>query len=116
MVQSAAKEVFNHIEKSYEQQDIEALEDYVDVLESWVSRFRAGNLITSMMFLGKALLYVEADPDEAEQMFKKAKIIVEDTDDVHFLSRILLLEGDSLMARDPKKSANCLINCITFCQ
>ena len=56
MLSEASFELFNHIEKAYEQQDCPSMQRLCDMLEDWTVRFQAGGTPLSMLFLAKALL------------------------------------------------------------
>lgn len=91
ILNEASFELFNHIEKAYEQQDRPTMQRLCDLLEDWVVRFQPGGVILSMLFLAKALLHSEIDIEDAAKYIRKAKHVIEDLPDQHFLSRVMLL-------------------------
>ncbi len=86
------------------------------LLEDWTVRFQAGGTTLSMLFLAKAMLHSEIDIEEAAKYIRRAKHVIEDLPEQHVLSRVMLLEGDMYIGRDPKKAATCLIKCVNFCE
>lgn len=87
-----------------------------DLLEDWTVKFQAGGTTLAMLFLTKALIHSEIDIEEAAKYVRRSKHVLEDMPNQHFISRIMLLEGDMYIGRDPKKAAACLIKCVTFCE
>lgn len=88
----------------------------IEILESWVSKYCAGDLVISMVFLARGMLVAESSIQQAARFIRKAKYVIEDSPNNYFLSRVLLVEGDIYMHYDTKRAVSCYESCVEFCE
>lgn len=87
----------------------------IEILEEWVNKYHAGDLVISMVFLARAMLVAESSMPQAARYLKKAKYIIEDSPNNYFLSRVMLVEGDIYLRCDTKRAIGCYESCVEFC-
>lgn len=87
----------------------------IEVLEGWVNKYHAGDLVISMVFLSRAMLVADSSLPQAVRYIKKAKYVIEDSPNNYFLSRVLLVEGDIFLHCDARRAITSYESCVEFC-